>query len=166
MTEQTTSMDLAPGSLKTWFLEIRGPFLALSVVLAPIGTAIAWHDGSLNLGHFLLAWAGAILAHVGVNVFNEYFDYVSGLDFETQKTPFSGGSGMLTAGLIKPRRAYLLGVACLFIDAVIGENPEPVESYRRGKTKALAFLVGQVMEATRGKANPQLVNEMLREKLG
>jgi len=113
-------MDLAPGSLKTWFLEIRGPFLALSVVLAPIGTAIAWHDGSFNLGYFLLAWVGAILAHVGVNVFNEYFDYKSGLDFETQKTPFSGGSGMLTTGLIEPRRAYLLGMACLFIDAVIG----------------------------------------------
>ena len=120
MSEQTTSMDLAPGSLKAWFMEIRGPFLALSVVLAPIGTAIAWHDGSFNLGYFLLAWVGAILAHVGVNVFNEYFDYKSGLDFETQKTPFSGGSGMLTAGLIEPRRAYLLGVACLLIDAVIG----------------------------------------------
>jgi len=120
MSEQTTSMDLVPGSLKTWFLEIRGPFLALSVVLAPIGTAIAWHDGSFNLGYFLLSWVGAILAHVGVNVFNEYFDHQSGLDFETQKTPFSGGSGMLTTGLIEPRRAYLLGAACLFIDAVIG----------------------------------------------
>ena len=120
MSEQTTPMDLEPGSLKTWFLEIRGPFLLLSVVLAPIGTAIAWHDGSFNLGYFLLAWVGAILAHVGVNVFNEYFDYKSGLDFETQKTPFSGGSGMLTAGLIEPRRAYLLGIACLLIDAVIG----------------------------------------------
>jgi 1,4-dihydroxy-2-naphthoate octaprenyltransferase len=53
-------------------------------------------------------------------VFNEYFDYVSGLDFETQKTPFSGGSGMLTAGLIEPRKTYLLGMACLLVDAVIG----------------------------------------------
>ena len=120
MSEQKTPMDLTPGSLKTWFLEIRGPFLALSLVLAPIGTAVAWHDGSFNLGYFLLAWVGAILAHVGVNVFNEYFDYQSGLDFETQKTPFSGGSGILTAGLIEPRKAYLLGVACLLIDAVIG----------------------------------------------
>jgi 1,4-dihydroxy-2-naphthoate octaprenyltransferase len=69
----------------------------------------------------LLAWVGAILAHVGVNVFNEYFDYLSGLDFETQKTPFSGGSGILTAGLIEPRKTYLLGVVCLFIiDAAIG----------------------------------------------
>ncbi|MBM4466369.1 MAG: prenyltransferase [Chloroflexi bacterium] len=120
MSEQTTPMGLAPGSIKTWFLEIRGPFLALSLVLAPIGTAIAWHDGSFHWGHFLLAWVGAILAHVSVNVFNEYFDYLSGLDFETQKTPFSGGSGILTAGLIEPRQTYLLGMACLFIDAVIG----------------------------------------------
>jgi len=120
MSEQTTPMDLTPGSLKTWFLEIRGPFLALSLVLAPIGTAIAWHDESFNLGYFLLAWVGAILAHMGVNVFNEYFDYQSGLDFETQKTPFSGGSGMLTTGLIEPRRTYLLGAACLLVDAVIG----------------------------------------------
>jgi len=52
------------------------------------------------------------------------------------------------------------------IDEVLRDNPEPVESYRRGKTKAMAFLVGQVMKVTKGKANPQLVNEILREKLG
>jgi aspartyl-tRNA(Asn)/glutamyl-tRNA(Gln) amidotransferase subunit B len=51
------------------------------------------------------------------------------------------------------------------IDEVLKANPEPIESYRRGKTKALAFLVGQVMKQTKGKANPQLVNELLREKL-
>jgi len=120
MGEQVTSTELAPGSLKAWFMEIRGPFLALSLVLTPIGGAIAWHDGSFNLGYFLLAWIGAILAHVSVNVLNEYFDYKSGLDFHTQKTPFSGGSGMLTAGLIEPRQSYLLGVACLLVDAAIG----------------------------------------------
>ena len=120
MGEQVTSTELAPGSLKAWFMEIRGPFLALSLVLTPIGGAIAWHDGSFNLGYFLLAWIGAILAHVSVNVFNEYFDYKSGLDFHTKKTPFSGGSGMLTAGLIEPRQSYLLGVACLLVDAAIG----------------------------------------------
>jgi len=51
------------------------------------------------------------------------------------------------------------------IDKIISENPEPVESYRRGKTNAIAFLVGQVMRATKGKANPQLVNKMLEKKL-
>lgn len=48
---------------------------------------------------------------------------------------------------------------------VIGENPDSVKNYRGGKTKALGFLVGQVMKETKGKANPQLVNELLVEKL-
>lgn len=49
---------------------------------------------------------------------------------------------------------------------VIGENPDSVENYRLGKTKAIGFLVGQVMKETGGKANPQLVNELLVKKLG
>lgn len=51
------------------------------------------------------------------------------------------------------------------VDQVIEENPGPAQDYRDGKTKAIGFLVGQVMKATRGKANPQMVNQLLREKL-
>ncbi|HDM77972.1 MAG TPA: hypothetical protein ENG51_16140, partial [Deltaproteobacteria bacterium] len=45
------------------------------------------------------------------------------------------------------------------------ENPKQVEEYKGGKTKLLGFFVGQVMKKTQGKANPKLVNEILREKL-
>jgi len=45
------------------------------------------------------------------------------------------------------------------------ENPASVEDYRKGKERALGFLVGQVMRKTGGRANPQVVNEMLRESL-
>ena len=48
---------------------------------------------------------------------------------------------------------------------VIAENPGPVQDVRDGKEKAIGFLVGQVMKATKGKANPQRVNQLLREKL-
>lgn len=48
---------------------------------------------------------------------------------------------------------------------VIEENPEPVNQFLKGRDRALGFLVGQVMKHTRGKANPQLVNTLLREKL-
>jgi aspartyl-tRNA(Asn)/glutamyl-tRNA(Gln) amidotransferase subunit B len=48
---------------------------------------------------------------------------------------------------------------------VLDANPGVVDDYRNGKEKALAFLVGQVMKATRGKANPQLVNRLIREKV-
>jgi aspartyl-tRNA(Asn)/glutamyl-tRNA(Gln) amidotransferase subunit B len=47
------------------------------------------------------------------------------------------------------------------VKRVIAENPDSVENYRGGKTKAIGFLVGQVMKETKGKANPQLVNELL-----
>ena len=50
-------------------------------------------------------------------------------------------------------------------DQVIEENPGPAQDYRDGKQKAIGFLVGQVMKATRGKANPQMVNQLLHQKL-
>jgi aspartyl-tRNA(Asn)/glutamyl-tRNA(Gln) amidotransferase subunit B len=48
---------------------------------------------------------------------------------------------------------------------VISDNPNPLEQYRQGKTKVFGFFVGQVMKETRGKANPQLVNKILKELL-
>ncbi|HID96301.1 MAG TPA: Asp-tRNA(Asn)/Glu-tRNA(Gln) amidotransferase subunit GatB [Candidatus Latescibacteria bacterium] len=52
------------------------------------------------------------------------------------------------------------------VEEVLSENPEEVERYRGGKTKLLGFFVGEVMKKTKGKANPRLVNEILRNKLG
>ncbi|MCZ2155020.1 MAG: Asp-tRNA(Asn)/Glu-tRNA(Gln) amidotransferase subunit GatB [Bryobacterales bacterium] len=51
------------------------------------------------------------------------------------------------------------------VDGVIAGNPAQVEQYRGGKTAVIGFLVGQVMKASRGQANPQAVNEILRRKL-
>ena len=51
------------------------------------------------------------------------------------------------------------------VDEVISKNPKAVEEYRAGKRKAIGALVGQIMKATRGKANPQMVNELLAKKL-
>jgi aspartyl-tRNA(Asn)/glutamyl-tRNA(Gln) amidotransferase subunit B len=51
------------------------------------------------------------------------------------------------------------------VSNVIADYPREVEAYKNGKTKLLGFFVGRVMQATRGKANPKLVNEILRKKL-
>ncbi len=51
------------------------------------------------------------------------------------------------------------------IDRVLAANPEQVETYRGGKEGVLGFLVGQVMKETGGKADPKVVNRLLREKL-
>ena len=51
------------------------------------------------------------------------------------------------------------------IDEVIAANPKQLEQYRGGKKTVAAFFVGQVMKASKGHANPQLVNELLAKKL-
>ena len=49
---------------------------------------------------------------------------------------------------------------------ILGDNTKEVEAYKGGKSKLFGFFVGQVMKETRGKANPKIVNEVLRKKLG
>ncbi|MBR2179628.1 MAG: Asp-tRNA(Asn)/Glu-tRNA(Gln) amidotransferase GatCAB subunit B, partial [Selenomonadaceae bacterium] len=51
------------------------------------------------------------------------------------------------------------------VDEVIANNPKAVEEYKAGKKKAIGALVGQIMKATKGKANPQMVNQLLAKKL-
>jgi aspartyl-tRNA(Asn)/glutamyl-tRNA(Gln) amidotransferase subunit B len=52
------------------------------------------------------------------------------------------------------------------IDKVLSQNPKDVAEYLSGKEKVIGFLVGQIMKETKGKANPQSVNQLLKEKLG
>jgi aspartyl-tRNA(Asn)/glutamyl-tRNA(Gln) amidotransferase subunit B len=58
------------------------------------------------------------------------------------------------------------GAVEAMVDAVLAANPKSVEEFRAGKEKAFNALVGQVMKAAKGKANPQQVNDLLRAKLG
>lgn len=52
------------------------------------------------------------------------------------------------------------------VDEVIAANPEPWEQFKAGEQKVLGFLVGQVMKASKGQANPPMVNDILKKKLG
>ena len=51
------------------------------------------------------------------------------------------------------------------VEKVIADNPQSVADYRAGKEKAIGFLVGQTMKAMQGKANPGMVNKLLKELL-
>ena len=107
--------------LKIWFLETRPQFLLLSVVLAFLGTCIAWwHDGQFHLGYALLAFIGLLLTHISVNTLNDYFDYRSGIDLRTKRTPFSGGSGILPAAMLSQRQVFWLGMGALLLAVPIG----------------------------------------------
>jgi aspartyl-tRNA(Asn)/glutamyl-tRNA(Gln) amidotransferase subunit B len=66
-------------------------------------------------------------------------------------------------GLVQVSDAIQIETA---VDKVMAENAAEVQAYRAGKAKLLGFFVGQVMRETKGKANPQVVNEVLKSKLG
>ncbi|MFO1128455.1 MAG: Asp-tRNA(Asn)/Glu-tRNA(Gln) amidotransferase subunit GatB [Rhodospirillales bacterium] len=66
-------------------------------------------------------------------------------------------------GLRQMRDTDAIDAACA---TVIAANPKQVDQFRSGNDKVIGWLVGQVMKATQGKANPQTVNQLLRQKLG
>lgn len=100
---------------------MRVPFLILTLacVLLGLGTAI-WTTGHVNWLHFALALVGAVCAHISVNAFNEYFDFKSGLDARTQRTPFSGGSGTLKARADMARPALATAWVAFAVTALTG----------------------------------------------
>jgi len=108
----------------TYFRETRPQFLLLTpaCVAVGVGTA-AWVNGGLGAltwGYVALAFFGAVCAHIATNVLNDYFDYTSGLDLKTKRTPFSGGSGILPARLMSAQAALVFGLVALALTAAIG----------------------------------------------
>jgi aspartyl-tRNA(Asn)/glutamyl-tRNA(Gln) amidotransferase subunit B len=93
------------------------------------------------------------------------------LSSKTAKQVFEGlwnGDGEVDA-IIETRGLKQMsdsGAIEKIIDDVLAANPKSVEEYRAGKDKAFNALVGQVMKQSRGKANPQQVNDILKAKLG
>ena len=50
-------------------------------------------------------------------------------------------------------------------DEIINSNPKVLQDYKNGKEKAFGFFIGQIMKATKGQANPEMVNNLLKERL-
>jgi 1,4-dihydroxy-2-naphthoate octaprenyltransferase len=99
---------------------IRVPFLILALILGILGSAVAWYEsiryGSpFNIWYAILATFGLLIAHAAVNIFNDYFDARSGLDYKTSRTPFSGGSGAVPSGLLTIQQSLWLGIACFVL---------------------------------------------------
>jgi aspartyl-tRNA(Asn)/glutamyl-tRNA(Gln) amidotransferase subunit B len=66
----------------------------------------------------------------------------------------------------RPAQSTDTGAIEKILDEVLAANPKQVEQYRAGKTTVSGFFVGQVMKLSKGQANPQLVNELVKKKLG
>jgi 1,4-dihydroxy-2-naphthoate polyprenyltransferase len=109
--------------IKTIVLSIRAPFLVLTLICVFLGASTSTSIASLSgpdLMTLSLALIGALSAHISVNTLNEYFDFKSGLDLETVKTPFSGGSGALPENPSMARQVLATGVLTSVAVILIG----------------------------------------------
>ena len=109
------------GNLKGLLGPMRVPFLILTpaCVLVGIGTAL-WIQGSVNVVYAIVILIGALATHISVNAFNEYFDFKSGIDFQTKRTPFSGGSGTLPENPALEKQALATAIISLVIVGLVG----------------------------------------------
>lgn len=107
--------------LTTLIQSARPPFLLLPLCCVFVSVMALHYLGvSYETVDVILVTLGAVLANVSVNALNEYQDFSSGLDFVTERTPFSGGSGALVSKPEHAKGVLMLGCASLLIVGVIG----------------------------------------------
>lgn len=98
----------------------RAPFLLLPPTLVASGAAAAAWDGAFSWARTLLAVIGLVALHMAVNILNEWSDMRTGIDLETKRTPFSGGSGTLPARGMGSKTALIYGLVCCGVGLAIG----------------------------------------------
>ncbi|HSA97892.1 MAG TPA: prenyltransferase, partial [Candidatus Nitrosotenuis sp.] len=74
----------------------------------------------LDVLHSVVTMGGVISLHASVDLLNDYWDYKRGIDAITKRTKFSGGTGVLPEGLLRPSQVYWAGVAFLVIGSLAG----------------------------------------------
>jgi len=98
----------------------RAPFLLLPFTLVAAGAGAASYGGSFDLLRTVLALVGLLALHAAVNALNEASDMVTGIDLETEPTPFSGGSGTLPSGALSVRTARIFGYGAAAVGLACG----------------------------------------------
>src|SRR5947209_89989 len=120
--------------LSTWLRAVRMRFLLASVISVCLGLIINWwQNRTLNAEFAALTFAGVIALHASVDLLNDYWDYKRQIDTQTRRTKFSGGSGVLPEGLLKPKQVHRAGLILLIIGSLVGAY----FIYERGITVAL-----------------------------
>lgn len=114
----------SPSKFIVWLKQTRANFLFLAIFLNAIGIGLAYKylpEGMhLQIIDIVLVVVGTVVAHVSVNLFNEYSDFKTGIDFNTNRSPFNGGSGMLVKGLTNPTAVLAAAIGTLLFSLAIG----------------------------------------------
>ena len=107
--------------LKVWLRAVRIRFLLASIISVCLGLAInSWQNKTIDIGFAALTFVGVAALHASVDLLNDYWDYKRQIDTDTQRTKFSGGTGVLPEGLLKPQQVYRAGVLMLIIGSAVG----------------------------------------------
>jgi len=107
--------------LSSWFRVIRVKFLLASVIAVCLGLAINWwQNQTIDIIYGILTFVGVMALHASVDLLNDYWDFKRHIDTKTQRTKFSGGTGVLPEGLLKPNDVYKAGMVFLIIGSAIG----------------------------------------------
>lgn len=110
--------------LIVWLKQTRANFLFLAVFLNAIGIGLAYKylpsGAHMHVTDIVLIILGTVAAHISVNLFNEYSDFRTGIDYNTKRTPFNGGSGMLVQGLTKQSAVLGAAIGTLLFGLSIG----------------------------------------------
>ncbi len=85
--------------------------MAASAIAVTNGLALSYcyQPNSFNIFYAILTYIGIFCLHSSVDLFNDYWDFKRGIDLITKKTKFSGGTGVLPEGLLKPTEVYRAG---------------------------------------------------------
>ena len=109
--------------LEVWWKAFRFHFTSASFMPGILGGMIAWNtDGKFLPGYFLMVMLGLLLNHTALNMTDDYYDFRHLVDvFATDgKNPYTGGSGLLSSGLIPPQRMRNVFITFYIIAIAIG----------------------------------------------
>lgn len=107
--------------LKVWLRAVRIRFLLASIISVCLGLAInSWQNKAIDIGFAALTFVGVAALHASVDLLNDYWDYKRQIDTDTKRTKFSGGTGVLPEGLLKPKQVYRAGVLMLILGSAVG----------------------------------------------
>jgi 1,4-dihydroxy-2-naphthoate polyprenyltransferase len=107
--------------IKVWLRAVRIRFLLASIISVCLGLAInSWQNKTIDVGFAALTFVGVAALHASVDLLNDYWDYKRQIDTDTNRTKFSGGTGVLPEGLLKPSQVYRAGMLMLIIGSAVG----------------------------------------------
>jgi 1,4-dihydroxy-2-naphthoate octaprenyltransferase len=109
--------SISRGAIQPYLALIRAQFLSFTMVVVSLPAAVAVEAGTFSPTNTVFAFGSVLFAHIAVNTLNIASDYRTGIDAETDETPYSGGNDVITSNTLSYRRALLVGTLSISLSA-------------------------------------------------